>query len=113
MSIGFLNFSPMTLALEAGQGLFIREGCLVELDLIGNSVGNYIGSFCKVWIVFVPFLTELFSDELFKEVAPIVLRGCKERFEIFNRAEGLGVRQKVLTLTHIGLKSKAVALIFA
>lgn len=83
------------------QGLFVGEGCLFILDLVGGSVHFDVACFGEGDMILDPGLSEVLGDELLEDFASVVLGGGEEVIEVGFGAdrEGLaGLEQFFLLL---------------
>ena len=67
------------------HSLFCEESCVLKFDLIGDSVHCDVSIFVVWNAIFFPFLTELFSNNLFEDFAPIIFAILEAIFEILFR----------------------------
>lgn len=74
---------------QSGKRFFVCEGRFFKLDLIGDSVHREVPALCKGKIVFRPPLTDVFSTELFKDFAFVVVAFYNRLFEVFFGADQL------------------------
>ena len=76
-TIGSVESRGLGLGSHPHHLCFGDEGCLFKLDLISDSIHCEISAICKGDVVLFPFLSDIFSTELFKNFAFVV-------FAIFN-----------------------------
>jgi len=95
---------------ELCECLFVGEGSLFELYLVGDSVNLDIPCFGKGNVVFFPFLPEPFGDHFLKNLASVVLGildGGAE--EVSGAEDGQGTKLQKLLLLVVGLEAEGVA----
>lgn len=80
--------------LHLGEGLFVGEGRLLELDLIGDTVRGHVPVLSEGDIVLMPDLSEPLGHELLEGLALIVAAGVLDVLEVLLGAKELRTRHK-------------------
>jgi len=98
-----------TLFLKIGDALFIAEGRLLELYLIGDTIDSDVAIFGERNVVLFPDLTEIFGNHLLEDFALVVLGSSNGLIEICFGADELSASHKSQFLLSVRAEAERIS----